>query len=177
MQTGNTMDLAIEGDGFFQITNPSGGLRYTRDGAFRQNAQGALVTSDGYYLEPRITLPQDTISIAVGNDGTVTATTSSSPTTPTTVGKLTIARFVNPAGLSAEGRNLFAETVASGTPLTATPGQNGAGIMRNGFLETSNVQVVNELVNLIQAQRAYEFNTKAIRVADEMLSYTNDLVR
>jgi flagellar basal-body rod protein FlgG len=176
-QTGNTFDVAIEGDGFFQVVNPTGGLRYTRDGAFRKNAQGMLVTSDGYFVEPRITLPQDTTEISVGADGTVSVTTASAPTTPTTVGQLTIARFINPAGLSAEGRNLFAQTVASGTPLVATPGQTGAGVLRNGFLESSNVQVVQELVNLIQAQRAYEFNTKAVRVADEMLSYTNDLVR
>lgn len=175
--TGNSFDLAIEGEGFFQITNPTGGIRYTRDGAFRPNANGQLVTSDGWFLQPNITLPQDTIAISVGNDGTITATTSSSPTSPTQVGQVTIARFVNPSGLSGEGRNLFAETVASGTPQVGNPGSNGTGILRNSYLERSNVEVVNEMVNLIQAQRAYEFNTKAIRAADEMLSYTNDLVR
>jgi flagellar basal-body rod protein FlgG len=175
--TGNSFDIAIEGEGFFQITNPTGGIRYTRDGSFRPNASGQLVTSEGYFVEPRITLPQDTIALSVGTDGTITATTSGSPTSPTQVGQLTIVRFANASGLSGEGRNLFAETVASGTPQVATPGQNGTGILRNSFLERSNVEVVNELVNLIQAQRAYEFNTKAVRVADEMLSYTNDLVR
>jgi flagellar basal-body rod protein FlgG len=174
--TGNSLDIGIEGPGFFQITNPSGGFRYTRDGAFRLNANGELVTTDGLYVEPRMTFPQDTLTISIGTDGTVSATTASS-TTPTTVGRLTLVRFPNPAGLSAEGRNLFAETAASGTSIIATPGQNGAGNLRGGFLERSNVEVVQEMVNLIQAQRAYEFNTKAIKVADEMLSYTNDLVR
>jgi len=176
--TGNSLDLAIEGNGFFQITNPAGGLTlYSRDGSFRVNANGELVTADGFYLEPRITLPQDVLSIAVGNDGTISITTGSAPNTSNVVGRLTIARFANPAGLSSEGRNLYSQTAASGTPTVTTPGQNGTGMIRGGFLERSNVEVVQELVNLIQAQRAYEFNTKAIRVADEMLSYTNDLVR
>ena len=175
--TGNSLDVAIEGNGFFQISAPSGGFRYTRDGAFRVNANGELVTSDGYFVEPRISFPQDTLSISVGNDGTVSVITAGSPNTSQVVGKLTVSRFANPAGLSAEGRNLFAETPASGTSTVATPGQNGTGLLRGGFLEKSNVEVVQELVNLIQAQRAYEFNTKAIKVADEMLSFTNDLVR
>ena len=175
--TGNSYDMAIEGDGFFQITNPGGGVRYTRDGAFRLNASNQLVTSDGYQVSPNLTFPSDTTAIAVGTDGTITATTSGAPTAPTTVGKLTLARFANPAGLSGEGRNLFAETAASGTPQTVTPGLNGAGILKNSFLERANVEVVQEMVNLIQAQRAYEFNTKAVKTADEMLSYTNDLVR
>ena len=175
--TGATTDIAIEGDGFFQIANPNGGFRYTRDGSFRQNSSGQLVTSDGYFVEPRITLPSDTLTVSIGADGTVSATTSNAPNTPTTVGRLTLARFANPAGLSGEGRNLFSETPASGTPQTATPGQNGTGILRGGYLERSNVEVVTELVNMIQAQRAYEFNTKAIKVADDMLSYTTNLVR
>lgn len=176
--TGNRYDIAIEGDGFFQIANPANGLpRYTRDGSFRLNGNSQLVTSDGYFVEPRITFPTDTLSISISDDGTISALTSSSPTTPTVVGQLTVVRFANPAGLSGEGRNLFAETIASGTPQTATPGQNGTGILRGGYLERSNVEVVQELVNLIQAQRAYEFNTKAVKAADEMLSYTNELVR
>jgi flagellar basal-body rod protein FlgG len=175
--TSNPLDIAIEGDGFFQITNPSGGILYTRDGSFRLNSQRQLVTSDGYYVEPRITIPQDATSITVGADGSISVITSSSPNTSTVVGTLQIARFANPSGLSAEGRNLFTETPASGNATTATPGQNGTGQLRGGFLERSNVEVVQELVNLIQAQRAYEFNTKAIKVADEMLSSTNDLVR
>lgn len=175
--TGNDLDIAIEGPGFFQITNPNGGVRYTRDGSFRINANGALVTSDGYFVQPQITLPQDMLSLSVGIDGTISVVTASAPTTTTNVGQLTLARFPNPAGLSSEGRNLFAETPAAGAATVSTPGQNGTGVLRGGFLERSNVEVVQELVNLIQAQRAYEFNTKAIKVADEMLSFTNDLVR
>jgi flagellar basal-body rod protein FlgG len=175
--TSNPTDIAIEGDGFFQIVNPSGGTLYTRDGSFRQNAQGELVTSDGYFVEPRITFPQDTVSIAIGADGTVNATTSGSPLAPTTVGRLTIVRFANPAGLSGEGRNLFAQTPASGNPQGANPGENGTGSLRGSYLERSNVEVVQELVNLIQAQRAYEFNTKAVKAADEMLSYSTELIR
>ncbi|MBI3408001.1 MAG: flagellar basal-body rod protein FlgG [Planctomycetes bacterium] len=175
--TGNDLDVAIEGIGFFKITNPAGGFRYTRDGGFRLTSNKELVTSDGFFLEPRITLPQDTVSVSVGTDGTVTVITAGSPTTATQVGRLTLTRFPNPAGLSAEGRNLFAETPASGTATDVTPGQQGTGLVRSGFLEGSNVEVVTELVNMIQAQRAYEFNTKAIKVADEMLSFTNDLVR
>ncbi|MBI1832809.1 MAG: flagellar basal-body rod protein FlgG, partial [Planctomycetes bacterium] len=157
--TGNNFDIAIQGDGFFQITNPGGGVRYTRDGSFRPNASGQLVTTDGFFLEPRISLPTDTISISVAIDGTINATTSGNPTQPTTVERLTLVRFANPAGLSGEGSNLFTETPASGTPQTASPGQNGTGILRGGYLERSNVEVVTELVNMIQAQRAYEFNT------------------
>jgi flagellar basal-body rod protein FlgG len=175
--TGNSLDIAIEGNGFFQITAPDGTYRYTRDGSFRLNSNGELVTADGFYVEPRLTFPQDTLTVSIGTDGTVSITTASSPSTSTTLGKLTIARFTNPAGLSGDGRNLFAETPASGTALLTPPGQNGTGLLRGGFLEQSNVQVVQELVNLIQAQRAYEFNSKAIKVADEMLSSTNDLVR
>lgn len=175
--TGNPLDMAIEGDGFFQITNPNGGFRYTRDGSFRINSNSQIVTSDGYFLAPAVTLPVDTLRVTISEDGTINATTAGSPTTSTQVGRLTIARFANPAGLSGEGRNLFVETPASGTPQPFNPGQNGAGLLRGGFLEQSNVDVVQEMVNLIQAQRAYEFNTKAIKVADEMLSASSDLVR
>lgn len=175
--TGNSLDVAIEGDGFLKVANPGGGFRYTRDGALRVNSNGELVTADGFFVEPRITIPTDALSVSVGIDGTVSVITAGSPNTAQTVGQLTLTRFINPAGLSAEGRNLFLETPASGTATDETPGQNGAGLLRNGFLERSNVDVVRELVNLIQAQRAYEFNTKAIKVADEMLSFTNDLVR
>lgn len=175
--TGNSLDIAIEGGGFFKVQAPNGGFRYTRDGSFRINANGELVTADGFFLEPRITIPPDAVSISIGNDGTISVVSAGSPNTSTAVGQIKIARFINPAGLSAEGRNLFAETPASGAVTDETPGINGTGLLRGGFLERSNVEVVQELVNLIQAQRAYEFNTKAIRVADEMLSFTNDLVR
>jgi flagellar basal-body rod protein FlgG len=175
--TTNPLDMAIQGDGFFQVTVPDGTLRYTRDGTFRLNASGQLVTSDGYLLTPNITIPNDAQSISIGTDGTVSAITATSPTTPTTVGQIQLVRFPNEAGLSAEGRNLFNATGASGQPTTTQPGLNGAGVLQQGFLEQSNVDVVQELVNLILAQRAYEFNTRAVRVSDEMLSATNDLVR
>ncbi len=175
--TGNRYDMAIAGDGFFQIANPNGGFFYTRDGAFRLNGNNQLVTASGYFVEPRITVPQDTLNVSVGEDGTISATTASSPNAPTVIGNLTLVRFPNPAGLTAVGQNLFTDTPASGAAQTTTPGLNGTGVIRGGFLERSNVEVVQELVNLIQAQRAYEFNTKAVRAADEMLSSTNDLVR
>jgi flagellar basal-body rod protein FlgG len=174
--TGNSLDVAIEGAGFFRVTGPNGTVRFTRDGAFRRNSTGQLVTTDGFAIEPAITIPQEATSVSIGNDGTISITTGTS-TAAQNVGQLTVARFANPAGLSAEGRNLFTETTASGSPQEGVPGQNGAGLLRGGFLERSNVEVVQELVNMIQAQRAYEFNTKAIKVADEMLSFTNDLVR
>ncbi len=174
--TGNPVDLAIQGDGFFQVTLPDGTLRYTRDGSLRMNASGALVTSDGYLLSPSINIPNDALSIAIGTDGTVSVTTTGTAA-PQTVGQIQLARFPNEAGLSSEGRNLFNQTGASGAPTTGQPGQNGAGLLQQGFLEQSNVDVVQELVNLILAQRAYEFNTRAVKVSDEMLSATNELVR
>src|SRR5947209_7783982 len=139
--TGNQFDMAVQGDGFFQVINPSGGNLYTRDGTFRLNSNNQLVTADGYFVSPQMTFPADAISVSVGADGTVSATTSSSPTTATQVGKLTLTRFANAAGLSAQGRNLFAETPASGAAQTVTPGQSGTGQIQGGFLEQSNVDV------------------------------------
>jgi|ERR1043166_3678794 flagellar basal-body rod protein FlgG len=175
--TGHDLDIAIEGNGFFQVLMPDGSFRYTRDGSFHLNSNGDLVTGDGQFVQPRLTFPQDVTSVTIGADGTVSITTAGSPNTSTTLGRLQVTRFVNPAGLSADGRNLFMETPASGTAQQFNPGENGTGTLRGKSLEASNVQVVAELVNLIQAQRTYEFNTKAIRVADQMLSDTNDLVR
>jgi flagellar basal-body rod protein FlgG len=175
--TGNPLDIAITGEGFFQVTAPDGTTRYTRDGAFRLNATGALVNSDGFPLTPAITIPPDAISITIGTDGTVSVVTGGAPTTASVVGNITLARFPNPAGLSAIGRNLFQETPASGAATVSAPGQTGTGLLQQGFLESSNVEVVTELVNLITAQRAYEFNTKSIRVTDDILSATLDLVR
>ncbi len=175
--TGNNLDMAIQGDGFFQITNPAGGFAYTRDGTFRLNSNNQLVTADGYFVQPQMTFPTDVITVSIGADGTVSATTAGSPTTATQIGKLTVTRFPNPAGLSAQGRNLYTETPASGTAQTVTPGQSGTGQIQGGFLEQSNVDVVAEMVNLIQAQRAYEFNTKAVQTADQMLSASTSLVR
>lgn len=175
--TGNPLDVAITGDGFFAVTFADGTLRYTRDGTFRLNANGNLVNTDGFLVSPAITIPADAQSISIGTDGTVSVITAAAPTTSTVVGQLTLARFPNPGGLIAEGRNLFRESPASGAPVVAIPGQNGAGLLQSGFLERSNVDPVQELVNLLLAQRAYEFNTRSVRVADEMMAATSDLVR
>lgn len=173
--TSRALDLAIQGDGFFQVTIPAGGVRYTRDGSFRLNASGNLVTSSGNALEPAISIPTDWRSISIGKDGTVSVVTGSS-NTPTTVGTITLVRFANPSGLSSEGGNLLAETPASGTGTTGTPGTVGLGEIQQGFLEGSNVQMVTELVNLIKAQRAYEINSRAIRAGDEMLTTATRLI-
>jgi flagellar basal-body rod protein FlgG len=174
--TGNSLDVAIEGDGFIQVTQPNGETRYTRDGALRMNAAGNLVTSDGFLISPQITIPAEAQSISISTDGTVQVQTAGS-STPSSVGQLTLTRFPNPAGLSAEGRNLFAETASSGSPSSSAPGLNGTGSLKSGYLEGSNVDVVAELTNLIIAQRAYEFNTRSIRTADNMLSETTQLIR
>jgi flagellar basal-body rod protein FlgG len=172
--TGRNLDVAIEGEGFFQVT-ANGQVRYTRDGALRTNAQGQLVTASGYTLEPSITIPANARSVSVGKDGTVTVFAGAS-TTATVVGTITLVRFANPSGLSSEGGNLLAETPASGTPTTATAGQDGMGTIQQGFLERSNVQMVSELVNLITAQRAYETNSRAIKAGDDMLTIANRLI-
>lgn len=174
VNTQNQNDVAIEGEGFFQVSMPNGELRYTRDGALRINSVGNLVTSDGFLLNPQLTIPPQATSVSIAADGTVSVTTAG---VTNQIGQLTLVRFQNSAGLSAEGRNLLAESASSGAPVIATPGQNGAGLLRQGFLERSNVDVVTELVNLIVAQRAYEFNTRAIRSSDAMLQATTDLVR
>jgi flagellar basal-body rod protein FlgG len=177
VNTGNPLDVAIQGPGFLQVTLPNGELRYTRDGALRLNAQGNLVTSDGFLLQPQITIPQEAISISIGTDGTISVVNAGATNTSTILGQLQLVRFQNPAGLSAEGRNLFSETASSGAPNQATPGLNGTGLIQQSFLERSNVDVVTELVSLILAQRTYEFNTRAIRTSDEMLQDTTDLIR
>lgn len=168
VQTGNNLDTAIEGDGFFQITMPDGTTAYTRDGSFKEDANGSIVTADGYFVQPQITIPQNAISVSIGSDGTVTAQVPGSAQ-PQTLGQLQLARFVNNAGLSPTGNNLLVQTAASGPPIVTTPGLNGAGTLQDGYLENSNVQVVNEIVNMIVAQRAYEANSKAIGAADDML--------
>ncbi len=174
--TSRQLDLAIEGSGFFKVTTPGGNVRYTRDGSFRANADGNLVTSSGYTLEPAISIPSNYRSIYIGKDGTVSVTTGSDGT-PTVVGTISLARFANPSGLSSLGGNLFAETPASGTATDGTPGQDGVGSLQQGFLERSNVQMVTELVNLIRAQRAYEINSRAIRAGDQMLTTANRLIQ
>lgn len=175
-QTGAPLDLVIEGKGFFQVRLPSGETAYTRDGAFHLNREGAIVTSDGNPLEPQITIPTDAQEVVIGGDGTVSVT-QPNQTSAQQVGTIQIANFHNPSGLSAIGRNLFTETSASGDPATGNPGENGLGTVNQGFLEQSNVSVVEELVNMIIAQRAYEVNSRAVRVADDMLSQINNLVR
>ena len=175
-QTENQLDLVIEGDGFFQIVRPDGTTAYTRSGAFKRDSQGQVVNSDGLILQPAITIPQDAVTIAVGSDGVVSVTTASS-TTPQQLGTIELARFANPAGLNAIGRNLFMPTQASGTATTGTPGQQGFGSISQGFLESSNVSVVEEMVNMIAAQRAFEVNSKAIKTADEMLALANNVSR
>jgi len=169
-QTSNPLDVAIEGDGFFQITQTDGTTQYTRDGSFKEDANGAIVTAAGNFVQPQITIPQNAISVSIGTDGTVTAQVPGSAL-PQTLGQLTLARFVNPAGLSPiGGGNLYQQTAASGPPIVTTPGLNGAGNLQGGYVEMSNVQVVNEIVNMIVAQRAYEANSKAIGAADQMLA-------
>ncbi|TAM76051.1 flagellar basal-body rod protein FlgG [bacterium] len=175
-QTGNPLDVAIEGDGFFQVTLPDGTAAYTRDGSFKRDANGTLVTADGYLLSPQITVPQNATQVSVGADGTVTSLIPGSQL-PQTLGQVSLVRFTNPAGLSPMGKNLFTQTGASGAPVISQPGINGAGTLQQGFLENSNVQVVNEIVNMIVAQRAYEANSKAISTSDQMLSTAVNIVR
>jgi flagellar basal-body rod protein FlgG len=167
-QTGNSKDVAINGSGFFQVTMPDGTTSYTRDGSFQTNAQGQLVTSSGYPVNPAITVPVNATSITIGLDGTVSITQPGS-TNNTTIGQLQIATFVNPTGLESNGQNLLTETASSGNPNVTTPGLNGSGQLQQGYVEASNVNVVQELVNMIQTQRAYEINSKAVTTSDQML--------
>lgn len=175
-QTGNPLDMAIGGQGFFQVLRPDGSIGYTRDGSFKRDATGQLVTSEGYPLRPDITIPPEATSVAIANDGTVSVTLPGS-NEPTEAGKITVSRFPNPAGLQRIGENLYAATGASGQPTDVTPGTEGAGEIRSGYLEGSNVQVVEEMVKMILAQRAYEINSKAIQTADDMLGVMNNLKR
>jgi len=167
-QTGNSLDLAINGQGFFQILMPDGTTAYTRDGGMHMDHQGQLVTASGYTLQPAITVPANAQSITIGRDGTVSVTQPGTAAT-TQIGTLQIANFINPAGLESRGENLYAETASSGAPTTSAPGVNGVGTLNQGFVETSNVNVVEEMVNMIQAQRAYEINSKAVQASDQML--------
>ncbi|GAC1420800.1 MAG: flagellar basal-body rod protein FlgG [Candidatus Velthaea sp.] len=168
-QTGNPLDVAIEGDGFFQVTQPDGTIAYTRDGSFKRDANGQIVTADGYFLNPQITVPQNALQVGVGQDGSVTAVIPGQQQ-PQQLGQIQLVRFTNSAGLAPQGRNLFAQTGASGAPTISQPGLNGAGLLQGGYVENSNVAVVEEIVNLITAQRAFEANSKAVTVADEMLA-------
>jgi flagellar basal-body rod protein FlgG len=174
--TQNELDWAIEGDGFFQIEMPNGDTGYTRSGEFKLDADGRIVNPDGFPLIPELAVPTDTISISVGLDGTVSVV-QAGDATPVEVGNVQLARFVNPAGLRSLGKNLYSPTNASGDELTGTPGENGFGTLAQGFLEMSNVSVVDEMVNMITAQRAYETNSKVITTADDMLQLANNLKR
>ena len=168
--TGNPLDVAVQGQGFFQIQMPDGTLAYTRDGTFQTNAQGQLVTSSGYLVQPGITIPQGAQSVTIGNDGTVSVTLAGQ-SAATQIGQLQLANFINPPGLQPIGQNLLVQSAASGAPQTGSPGTNGLGTLTQGQLESSNVNVVEELVNMIQTQRAYEMNSKAISTVDQMLQY------
>ena len=172
-QTSNPLDLAIKGNGFFQIQMPDGTNAYTRDGSFQLSAQGQLVTSSGYTVQPGITIPDGAQSVTIGRDGVVTVQVAGQAA-PVQVGQLQLTDFVNPAGLQPLGENLLQETTASGPAQTGTPGQNGLGVTTQGNVEASNVNVVEELVNMIETQRAYEMNSKAISTADQMLQYVNN---
>ena len=175
-QTGNPLDLTIEGDGFFQVTLPDGTIGYTRNGSFKIDADGNIVTAQGYLLEPNIAIPENALEIIVGEDGTVSVTLPGE-TEPTELGQIEIAKFINPSGLRAIGKNIYLQTAASGEPITGVPGEDGLGTIAQGILEMSNVNVVEEMVNLITGQRAYEINSKAIQTGDEMLQIVNNLKR
>ena len=173
-QSGNALDLAVNGGGFFQVQMPDGTTGYTRDGSFQLDAQGRMVTSSGYPLTAGITLPAESQSITVSSDGVVTAKLPGNPV-PQQVGNIELANFINSAGLEPLGQNLFAESLASGNPITGAPGSTGLGTVMQGMVETSNVNVVQELVTMIQTQRAYEMNSKAIQTSDQMLQRLSQL--
>jgi flagellar basal-body rod protein FlgG len=172
-QTENPLDIGIDGQGFLQILMPDGSLGYTRDGALQVDNQGQLVNSNGYAIQPAITIPDDAQSITIGTDGTVSVRSAGSSGT-TQVGSLQLVDFINPAGLQPTGGNLYLESSASGSPQTGTPGQNGLGTLMQGYVEGSNVNVVEELVSMIETQRAYEMNSKAISTSDQMLQFVNN---
>jgi flagellar basal-body rod protein FlgG len=167
-QSGNNLDLAINGQGFFQIAMPDGSVGYTRDGSFQVDAQGQIVNANGHPVSPSITVPATAQNVTVAVDGTVSASMPGS-STPQQLGQIQLASFVNPAGLDPKGNNIFVETAASGNPQTGNAGANGLGVLNQGYVETSNVNVVEELVAMIQTQRAYEINSKAIQTSDQML--------
>ena len=171
-QTGNALDMAIEGAGYFQLQKPDGTIAYTRAGNFSLTAEGTVVSSEGLPLIPQIQVPEGATSVSIGNDGTVSASLQGEAV-PTELGRIETARFVNPAGLQSVGSNLLVETAASGIPQVGVPGLEGRGSLRSGSLEGSNVNVVEELVDMIETQRAYEVNSKMIKATDEMLQFIN----
>ncbi len=175
--TENPLDLAIEGEGFLQIQRPDGTIAYTRDGSFKMDSNGDLVTADGYRLQPNINIPPNATDITITSDGTVNVVLDGDTQNTQPQGQIQLVRFANPAGLNSMGKNLFAQTAASGQAQAGAPAQDGYGSILQGFLEKSNVKVVEEMVNLIAAQRAYDTNSKAIQAADEMLNTANQLRR
>lgn len=174
--TGNSLDMVIEGEGFFQVTTPEGTINYTRNGSFSKDSTGRIVTNEGYPLEPAITIPEDAISITIGNDGTVSIQRPGE-TTPTEVGSIQLAKFINQAGLKSMGKSLYVNTQSSGDPIQGTPGLEGFGTLTQGFQEMSNVDIVEELIGMIVAQRAYETCSKTINVSDQMLKTANQTGR
>lgn len=173
LQTNNPLDIAVQGRGLFQVLMPNGDQGYTRAGVFQVNSDGQVVTSSGYVLQPGISVPPNATSVTIGRDGTVSATLPGSPA-PAQIGTIQLADFINPSGLQPVGENLYKETAASGAPQVGTPGQSSMGSTIQGSLESSNVNVVEELVNMIETQRAYEMNSKAISTADHMLQFVNN---
>ena len=167
-QTGNSLDIAVNGVGFFQILQADGTTAYSRDGSFQLNSQGQIVTASGYVVQPAITVPANALAVSISRDGIVSVTTSGS-TTPTQIGQLQLASFINTGGLQSQGENLYIETASSGSPSTGNPGTNGLGFLNQGYVETSNVNVAEELVNMIQTQRAFEINSRSIQASDQML--------
>lgn len=175
--TDRNLDVAIDGDGMFEVILPDGGRGFTREGIFHVNAEGKLVTGQGYVLVPEITVPSDVLDINIDPEGRVSGRTAGNPDVSSQFGQMNLHRFINPSGLLAVGGNVLRQTEASGPPTTATPGLNGIGLLKQGFVERSNVQIVNELVSLIVAQRAYEVNSRTIQASDQMLSTATNIVR
>ncbi len=176
VSTGNNLDVAVEGEGFFQVQLPNGQLSYTRSGAFKLNENGVLVTSDGYEVTPTVTIPANSVSLKISAEGVVSVRAADSPA-ETDITTLELAKFQNPAGLRAMGKNLFQETEASGSPSTGVPGDTGFGTLAQGFLESSNVSVVEEIVQMVTGQRAYEANSKVIQTADQILGQALSIKR
>jgi flagellar basal-body rod protein FlgG len=173
LKTENTFDIAIQGKGYFQVTDANGNIFYTRSGTFQSNETGVLVNSQGFTVDPTITVPQGVSTITINEEGEVLATTDAA-VAPTNLGRLTLVNFINEAGLRSVGNNNMQETDASGTPLPSNPGEDGYGTVLQGYLEASNVESVTEITNLITAQRAYEMNSKVITTADEMMQAVNN---
>lgn len=175
-ETGNPLDLMIHGDGFFQVLMPDGTVAYTRDGSWKKTAEGQIVNAQGLPMEPPINIPSDASALMISPEGRVSVMTPGS-TEPSEIGQIELARFINPAGLLNDGGNLYTQTISSGDPIATTPGTDGTGTLEQGYLEASNVKIVNEMINLITAQRGYELNSRAVRTADDMINIATQLKR